>query len=108
MNDKILYDGITYDDVLLQPRYSEIMPRDTELHTRLTKRIKLNLPLISAAMDTVTEADMARAIAREGGIGVIHKNLSIDEQAAHGDRVTRAECGMILDPITVTADAKAS
>lgn len=106
MNDKILYDGITYDDVLLQPRYSEIMPRDTELHTRLTKRIKLNLPLISAAMDTVTEADMARAIAREGGIGVIHKNLSIEEQAAHVDRVKRSEYGMILDPITLTADAK--
>ncbi|MGA1048700.1 MAG: IMP dehydrogenase, partial [Minisyncoccia bacterium] len=106
--NKILYEGITFDDVLLVPRYSEIMPKDASLSTRLTNRITLNLPILSAAMDTVTEADMARAIAREGGIGVIHKNLSIEEQAEQVDRVKRSEYGMILDPITLTADKKIS
>lgn len=104
--NKILYEGITFDDVLLVPRYSEIMPKDAVLSTRLTNNITLNLPILSAAMDTVTEADMARAIAREGGIGVIHKNLTISEQAEQVDRVKRSEYGMILDPITLTIDKK--
>ena len=104
--NKILYEGITFDDVLLVPRYSEIMPKDALLSTRLTNKITLNLPILSAAMDTVTEADMARAIAREGGLGVIHKNLSISEQAEQVDRVKRSEYGMILDPITLTLDKK--
>lgn len=104
--NKILYEGITFDDVLLVPRYSDIMPKDANLATRLTNNITLNLPILSAAMDTVTEAEMARAIAREGGIGVIHKNLSISEQAEQVDRVKRSEYGMILDPITLTQDKK--
>jgi len=104
--NKILYEGITFDDVLLVPRYSEIMPKDALLSTRLTNNITLNLPILSAAMDTVTEADMARAIAREGGLGVIHKNLTISEQAEQVDRVKRSEYGMILDPITLTLDKK--
>jgi IMP dehydrogenase len=104
--NKIVYDGITYDDVLLAPRYSKVMPRDADLSTKLTNNIDLNLPLISAAMDTVTDSNMARAIAREGGIGVIHKNMSIDAQAAEVDKVKRSESGMILDPITLSKDAK--
>lgn len=104
-DNKIAQEGITYDDVLLLPGYSEILPRDTSLETNLTKDIKINLPFLSAAMDTVTEAEMARAIAREGGLGVIHKNMSIEEQAAQVDRVKRSESGMILDPITLTVDS---
>ncbi len=104
--NKIIYEGITFDDVLLVPRYSEIMPKDASLSTRLTNQITLNLPILSAAMDTVTEAEMARAVAREGGLGVIHKNLSIEEQTEQVDRVKRSEYGMILDPITLTADKK--
>ena len=80
-DNKIKYEGFTYDDVLLEPRYSDFLPRDANLSTNLTKNIRLNIPLLSAAMDTVTESRMARAIARQGGIGVIHKNLSIEEQA---------------------------
>ncbi len=101
MNDKILYEGITYDDVLLIPRYSEILPRDTSLVTRLTRKININIPIISAAMDTVTEAHMAIALAREGCMGVIHKNMSIKEQAVCVDRVKRSESGMINKPITL-------
>ena len=89
--NKIIYEGITFDDVLLVPRYSEIMPKDASLSTRLTNQITLNLPILSAAMDTVTEAEMARAVAREGGLGVIHKNLSIEEQTEQVDRVKRSE-----------------
>ncbi|MDC1068735.1 IMP dehydrogenase [Candidatus Kapabacteria bacterium] len=106
MIEKIAYDGITFDDVLLEPRYSEIMPRDVNLKTKLTKDIELNLPLISAAMDTVTEAKMAIAMAREGGMGVIHKNMPIKSQAKLVDKVKRSESGMILDPITLKVDAK--
>ncbi len=103
-NPKILHQGITYDDVLLMPRYSEVLPRDTDINSKLTTDIKLNIPLVSAAMDTVTEAEMARAIAREGGIGVIHKNLSIEKQADYVDIVKRSESGMIKKPITMTVD----
>lgn len=104
--DKIIYEGITYDDVLLIPSYSEVLPRETSLRTQLTKSIVLNIPVLSAAMDTVTEANMAIAIAREGGMGVIHKNLSIEKQAEHVDRVKRSESGMIRNPITLTSDKK--
>jgi IMP dehydrogenase len=103
-NEKILQEGITYDDVLLVPDYSEVLPRETSLKTKLTNGIDLNIPFISAAMDTVTDAKMARAIAREGGMGVIHKNMSIEEQASQVDKVKRSESGMIMDPVTLTVD----
>src|SRR5579872_1986310 len=88
-------EGITYDDVLLIPGYSEVLPRDVDLSTHLTKNIRLSTPFVSSAMDTVTESAMAIAIAREGGIGIIHKNLSIARQAEEVDRVKRSESGMI-------------
>src|SRR3989339_2148604 len=100
--EKIRCEGITFDDVLIVPSYSEILPKDTNLETRLTKKIKLHIPILSAAMDTVTEAEMAVALAREGGLGVIHKNMSIEKQADHVDRVKRSESGMIIKPITLT------
>ena len=93
--------ALTFDDILLVPRKSSILPRDVELKTRLTGKIELNIPIISAAMDTVTESTMAIALARAGGLGVIHKNLSIDDQASMVDRVKRSESGMILNPVTV-------
>ena len=93
--------GLTFDDVLLLPRHSTVHPRDVSVITRLTRKIPLNIPLISAAMDTVTEADMAIAMARAGGIGVIHKNMSVERQAAEVDRVKRSESGMIMNPITL-------
>jgi IMP dehydrogenase len=101
---KISYEGITYDDVLLIPSYSQVLPRETSIVTRLTKSITLNIPMLSAAMDTVTEAEMAVAVAREGGLGVIHKNLSIEHQAEQIDLVKRSESGMIQNPITLSAD----
>lgn len=94
-------DGLTFDDVLLIPSYSEVLPREVSLATRFSRRIKLNVPVVSAAMDTVTEAGLAIAIAREGGIGVIHKNMSIEEQARQVHAVKRAENGMIYDPVTI-------
>ena len=99
--DKIVTDGLTYDDVLLVPAYSEVLPRDVRLNTRFSRNIELKVPFVTAAMDTVTEATMAIAIAREGGIGVIHKNMSIDEQARQVAIVKRAENGMIYDPVTI-------
>ena len=96
--------GLTFDDVLLLPRRSSVHPRDVSTATRLTRSISLNIPLISAAMDTVTESDMAIAMARAGGIGVVHKNMSIERQAAEVDRVKRSESGMILNPITLGPD----
>ena len=102
MNHKIVSDGITFDDVLLIPRYSNILPKETSLSTKLTKGIALNIPIISAAMDTVTESEMAIALAREGGIGIIHKNMSISKQAEEVDKVKRSESGMIRNPITLT------
>lgn len=101
---KIIKQAITYDDVLLVPRYSQVLPRDAQLSTKLTKQITLNIPVLSAAMDTVTEADMAVALARQGGMGVIHKNLSIKAQADQVDRVKRSESGMIYKPITLSKD----
>lgn len=101
---KIIGDAITYDDVLLVPAKSSVLPRDVDVSTRLTNNIRLNIPLISAAMDTVTESEMAVALAREGGIGIIHKNLSIERQAEEVDKVKRSESGMIMNPVTLTAD----
>jgi IMP dehydrogenase len=102
---KILFEALTYDDVLLLPAYSEVLPRETNLQTRLTRKIILNLPIVSAAMDTVTEYKMAIAIAREGGIGFIHKNMSIEAQAEQVRKVKRSESGMIIDPITLPETA---
>lgn len=99
--DKIVMDGLTYDDVLLIPAYSEVLPRTVELSTKFSRNIELKVPFVTAAMDTVTEAKMAIAIAREGGIGVIHKNMSIEDQARQVAIVKRAENGMIYDPVTI-------
>jgi len=104
-SDKIQYEGLTFDDVLLLPAYSEVMPHETILTTKFTRNINLNTPIISAAMDTVTDANLAIAIAREGGIGVIHKNMSIKEQAKQVKKVKRAENVMIHEPITIQPDA---
>ena len=102
---KILGEGLTYDDVLLVPAYSEVLPREVDITTRFTRNIRINIPIVSAAMDTVTESRMAIAIAREGGIGVLHKNMTIAEQAGKVRRVKRAESGMILDPVTLPRTA---
>ena len=104
-NNKIIEDGLTFDDVLIIPQYSEILPHKVETKSRFSKNIELNIPLVSAAMDTVTESDMAIAIAQEGGIGVLHKNMSIESQALEVRKVKRSESGMILDPITLGKDA---
>lgn len=106
--DRVQMDGLTFDDVLLIPAYSEVLPRDVKLSTRFSRNITLNVPIVSAAMDTVTEAQLAIAIAREGGIGVIHKNMSIDEQARQVHAVKRAENGMIYDPVTINRNATVS
>ena len=105
ITEKIVMDGLTFDDVLLVPAYSEVLPKDVSLKTKFSKNIELNVPFVTAAMDTVTEAKMAIAIAREGGIGVIHKNMSIAEQAHQVAIVKRAENGMIYDPVTISADS---
>ena len=102
---KIHFEALTYDDVLLLPAYSEVLPRDCDTSTPLTRNIRLNIPLISAAMDTVTEADLAIAMAQEGGIGIIHKNMTIKEQAEQVRKVKRSESGMILDPVTLDENA---
>jgi IMP dehydrogenase len=104
-NAKNFIEGLTFDDVLLVPGYSEILPRDVNIKTRLTKDIVLNIPMISAAMDTVTEATLAIALAREGGIGILHKNMSAEKQAEQVRKVKRSESAMILDPVTLTVDA---
>jgi len=99
--NKILGEGLTYDDVLLVPAYSEVLPREVSIETKFSRNITLNVPIVSAAMDTVTESAMAIAIAREGGIGVLHKNMTIEQQAAEVRKVKRAESGMIIDPVTL-------
>ena len=106
IEDKIIMDGLTYDDVLLVPAYSEVLPRTVELTTKFSRNIELKIPFVTAAMDTVTEANMAIAIAREGGIGVIHKNMTIEEQARQVAIVKRAENGMIYDPVTIKRGSK--
>ncbi|SAI41493.1 inosine-5'-monophosphate dehydrogenase [Bordetella ansorpii] len=103
---RLVQQALTFDDVLLVPAYSEVLPRDTSLVTRLTRNITLNIPLVSAAMDTVTEARLAIAMAQEGGIGIIHKNLSADAQAREVSRVKRHEFGIVIDPVTVSPDMK--
>ena len=104
IDERIALDGLTFDDVLLIPAYSEVLPREVSLQGRFSRNISLNIPIVSAAMDTVTEAPMAIALAREGGIGVIHKNMSIAQQAAEVRKVKRAENGMIMDPVTIHKD----
>jgi len=106
--DKVVLEGFTFDDLLLVPSYSEVLPRNVNLVTQFSRNITLNIPMVSAAMDTVTETTMAIAIAREGGIGVIHKNMTIEEQAKQVKSVKRAENGMILNPISITKDKKVS
>ncbi len=105
---KILFEGLTYDDVLLVPAYSEVLPREVSIQSYFSRNIILQTPVVSAAMDTVTESDMAIAMAREGGIGVLHKNMSVEQQAAEVKRVKRSESGMIIDPITLTKDKTVS
>jgi IMP dehydrogenase len=104
MQDRIAYQGITFDDVLLEPAYSEVVPRDVDVRTQLTRGIRLNLPIVSSPMDTVTESDLAIALAQEGGLGIIHKNLPISEQTREVDKVKRSENGIITDPITLGPD----
>jgi IMP dehydrogenase len=101
---RIALDALTFDDVLLLPGYSEILPNQVSLKTRLTRGISLNIPLVSAAMDTVTEAPLAIAMAQEGGIGIIHKNMTIEQQAATVRAVKKFESGVVKDPITVTPE----
>ncbi len=105
IGEKVIGEGLTFDDVLLVPAYSEVLPREVDITTKFSRNIELHTPIVSAAMDTVTEADLAIAIAREGGIGVIHKNMSIEEQAHQVKKVKRAENVMIFDPITIHKDA---
>jgi IMP dehydrogenase len=105
MNEKLRYQGITFDDVLLEPRYSSVVPAEVNVATRLTRRINMNLPVISSPMDTVTESEMAIALAQEGGIGIIHKNMSIEAQTEEVDKVKRSANGIILDPVTLPPDA---
>src|SRR4051795_3652466 len=99
MQDRIAYQGITFDDVLLEPGYSDVLPRDVDVRTQLTRSIHLNLPILSSPMDTVTESELAIALAQEGGIGIIHKNLSVPDQTREVDKVKRSENGIINDPI---------
>lgn len=107
MNEELFHasEALTFDDVLVVPGYSETLPADVDVHARLTRDIHLNIPLLSAAMDTVTEARLAIALAREGGLGIIHRNLSPDEQAAEVDKVKRSQAGMISDPVTLPPEA---
>src|SRR4030042_3191813 len=108
MFQKEIFEGLTFDDVLLEPRYSDVLPSEGSVNTSFCKNIKLTIPIVSAAMDSVTEAAMAIALAQNGGIGVIHRNLSIEAQAREVDRVKRYESGMIVDPITISPEAKVS
>src|SRR5258707_12542223 len=105
IDDKFAREGLTFDDVLIVPAASSVLPRNVSTQTRLTRTITLNIPIISAAMDTVTEGKLAIALAREGGLGVVHRNLSIADQAQEVDKVKRSESGMITDPITMEPTA---
>src|SRR2546421_444242 len=108
MNQHAIPEGLTFDDVLLVPARSEVLPAEVDTRTRLTRQIPLNIPIVSAAMDTVTESHLAIALAQQGGIGFIHRNMTIDRQAEEVDRVKRSESGMIVDPITISPDKKIS
>ena len=105
MEDRIKFEGLTFDDVLMVPRYSEVMPASADVSSSLTRNIKLSIPIISSPMDTVTESDMAIAMAQEGGIGIIHKNMSVERQALEVDAVKRSEHGVIVDPVTLSPDS---
>jgi IMP dehydrogenase len=105
---RLLGKALTFDDVLLVPAYSQVLPKDTSLATQFTRKLRLNLPLVSAAMDTVTEARLAIAIAQEGGIGIVHKNLTPQEQAAQVLKVKRYESGVLRDPVFITQHGRAS
>ena len=104
MHDRIAYQGITFDDVLLEPAYSDVVPRDVDVRTQLTRNVRINVPIVSSPMDTVTESELAIALAQEGGIGIIHKNLTIAAQTREVDKVKRSENGIITDPITLPPD----
>src|SRR5690349_23147873 len=108
MQDRIAYQGITFDDVLLEPAYSDVVPRDVDVRTQLTRNIRLNIPVLSSPMDTVTESDLAIALAQEGGMGIIHKNMSVQKQTQEVDKVKRSENGIITDPVTLPPDATVS
>src|SRR3954469_11559721 len=101
MIQDVLTEGLTFDDVLLEPARSEVVPAEVDTRTCLTRQVGLNIPIVSAAMDTVTESHLAIALAQQGGIGIVHRNMSIDRQAEEDDRVKRSESGMIVDPITL-------
>src|SRR5262249_56355297 len=102
--ERIAYQGITFDDVLLAPAYSDVLPKDVDVRTHLTRNIRLNIPIVSSPMDTITESELAIALAQEGGIGIIHKNLSIPQQTREVDKVKRSENGVLTDPITLPPD----
>src|ERR1043166_9960418 len=104
-NSRFFGEGLTFDDVLLMPAYSQVLPREVNIQSKLTKTITLNVPMLSAAMDTVTEANLAIALAREGGLGILHKNMTLERQAEQVRKVKRSESGLILDPVTLTANA---
>src|SRR5207244_9629150 len=108
MHDRIAYQGITFDDVLVEPAYSDVLPRDVDVRTQLTRNIALNLPVSSSPMDTVTESDLAIALAQEGGMGIIHRNMTIERQTREVDKVKRSENGIITDPITLPPDETVS
>src|SRR6202163_1036823 len=101
MHERIAYQGITFDDVLLEPGYSELLPRQVDTRTHLTTQIPLNIPIISSPMDTVTESELAIALAQEGGLGIMHQNMSIAQQTREVDKVKRSENGIITDPVTL-------
>src|ERR671927_666004 len=108
LDRKFAKEGLTFDDVLLVPAESRVLPNDVSTATQLTRGIRLEIPIVSAAMDTVTEARLAIALAREGGIGILHRNLSIEAQVAEVDKVKRSESGMVVEPVTLTPDARVS
>src|SRR5579859_4453585 len=101
-----IQEGLTFDDILLEPARSEVIPADVDTKTRLTRGIPLNIPIVSAAMDTVSESHLAIALAQQGGIGMIHRNMTVERQAEEVDRVKRSESGMIVDPITISPEKK--
>src|SRR3954465_15576868 len=104
MEKRIAYRGMTFDDVLIEPGYSEVMPAEVDVSSQLTRNIRLNVPIVSSPMDTVSESEMAIAMAQEGGIGIVHKNMSIEQQSLEVDRVKRSEHGVIVDPVTLPPD----